>query len=202
MIESGADEDLEKALKRLRQEPADEGAWEVLFRQTWPFVLALCHRALPAALRLREAEDLAQETYFKLARYWHSNRPDLHDRHGLYSLLAVITRCLARDALRRQGRARRDSRREQPGTSAGPPRLGDYAAVDVRDLLDRVRLQLNEQERRVLGLRLQDYTLAEIAEQLGVSTRTIERDLRRTREVLAPFLSLEAGPDEKSGQGR
>ena len=180
----------EDFLGRLSESPADQNAWAGLFRSTWPFVLAICHRALPAERRLLGAEDVAQEVYLKLSLYWHDKRPPVRDRETLLALLAVMARRLARDAVRWQNRARRDVAKTRPGWAQDIPAGRDHAtdSVDLRDLLDKVLLGLDPLERQVLSFRLQEYHVPEIAEKLGVSTRTVERKLERIREVASPLI--------------
>lgn len=154
-------------------------------------MLALCHRSLAAPRRILEAEDIAQDVYLKFARYWHEKRPPVGDRDSLLSLLAVMTRRLAVDARRWQGRARRDIAREQPGAGQDvADRQDQLAEILLRDLLDKVCKALDGQERQILSLRLQDYNLSEIGEQLNLSVRTVERRLFGIREVLRSQLEL------------
>ena len=180
--------DLHAALTRLHLKPNDELAWEQLFRLTWPFVLALSHRSLSGSRRPAEAEDLAQEVYFKFARYWHERRPIVTDAHGLFSLLAVITRSLALDTRRSQSRGRRDFGRELPLTWEPTDHQDDREEVDLRDFLDRVSVQMNIEQKSIINLRLQGYEVSQIAAQTGASIRTVERKLQRIREILKPFL--------------
>jgi RNA polymerase sigma factor (sigma-70 family) len=95
------------------------------------------------------------------------------------------------DASRWRHRARRDIDRLE----LGPDReivdrtaQDRYAEIEVRDLLDKVCFKLNTQERQILGLLLQGYLPSEIAEQLNVSKRTVERKLKRIRRVVGPGL--------------
>ena len=183
---------LEATLKRLRQMPNDQTAWGELFRLTWPFVVSLCHRSLPAARRVLEADDVAQEVYFKFARYWKEKRPSIEDRDTLFSLLAVMTRQLARDAIRWETRARRDVGKEQSlSETQTDDGRHELAEIELLDLLDKVCSALDPSDSQVLSLRLQGYELSEIAEKLDVSIRTIERKLRGIRDVLRPHLELD-----------
>ena len=183
---------LDALLDRLRAVPNDPVAWEQLFHHAWPFVVALSHRSLPAARRLLDAEDIAQEVFLKFARYWREARPSLTGQDALFALLAVITRRMGADAGRWLVRARRDSRRDRSAPLRDLiDRTDDQAEIDLRDLLDRVCGALDDDERRVLNLRLQGYELAEIAEQIGVSPRTIERRMQRLRELALPYLRLD-----------
>lgn len=182
---------IRSALKRLHEAPNDQVAWGELFRLTYPFVLSLCHRSLPASRRVYDAEDVAQEVYLKFARYWKENRPAIDDRDTLLSLLAVMTRQLSTDSIRWETRARRDVGMEEPLVEAQTEDVrSGYAEVEIRDLLDTVSSNLDSMEASVLHLRIQGYGSAEIAKKLQVSPRTIERKLTKIRGILRPYLEL------------
>jgi RNA polymerase sigma factor (sigma-70 family) len=180
-------ESYKAVLAQLRRTPADEEAWGRLFSLASPYVLASCYRYLPASRRALEGEDLAQEIWFRLSRYWHARRPPIGDGASLLSLLSVMTRRLAVDANRWRHRARRDIDRQE----LGPEReivdrtaQDRYAEIELRDLLDKVCFKLSAQERQILGLLLQGYLPSEIAEQMNVSKRTVVRRLKRIRRVV------------------
>jgi DNA-directed RNA polymerase specialized sigma24 family protein len=141
VTESADTPTLDAVLKRLRSSPNDPVAWEQFFQCTWPFVMAMSHRSLPAVHRLLDADDIAQEVFLKFARYWREKRPAIGDPDRLFSLLAVMTRRMAGDAGRWLTRARRDSRRNQSAKSQEPVSHADYEAeLELRDLLDQVSL--------------------------------------------------------------
>lgn len=191
-------DDLQEILARLRESPRDQHAWRRFFQATWPFVLALSHRSLPGSERAFDADDLAQEVYLKFARYWHSRVTAIRDEHTLFPLLAVITRSTAQDYNRFRSRRRRDSSREAPMEAGEPANRRDgFTDVDFRDLLDVVSSRLSPDERLALNLRLQGFQVREIAERCRTSPSTIERRLRRIREVVGPSLLQEL--DEELG---
>lgn len=186
--------ELDEAIGRLRLSPRDPGAWERLFSATWPYVLALAHRHLAGASRAADAEDLAQEVFLKLSRAWHARQIEVHEGNGLNALLAVMTRRLAADAVRREHRSRRDVSKTVHGDDVPEPTGGGDGLWGVQwgDLLDVVSRRLTDEERRALELRIQGYQAAEIATLLDVAVRTVERKLNRVRELLRPHLELEA----------
>jgi RNA polymerase sigma factor (sigma-70 family) len=178
----------------LQQTPDDQDAWESLYCYTWPFVRAMCHRALPVGRRVFDAEDVAQEAFLKFYRYWLKCRPPIRNSNSLFALLAVMARQLARDTARWQGRARRDIGRQtaaHPELAAGAEGQTGTAEVDVEDLLERVRTNLDEVSLQILNLRMQGYTVVETAVRVGLSDRTIERRLHQIRAILEPHFSLD-----------
>jgi RNA polymerase sigma factor (sigma-70 family) len=116
--------------------------------------------------------------------------PDLHDRDQLWALLASIAAQKAMKARDRQNAKQRGGGNVR-GDSAlahatdhiahgepGPRELAEFQDL-VRHLLDRLREPL----RQIAIQRLQGKSEAEIAEQLGVSPRTVARKIARIRDI-------------------
>ena len=122
--------------------------------------------------------------------------PDLQDRHGLWPLLVKMTVCKALKQQRRElaqkrggGEVRGDSTFHE---TAEDHRLSfdDFAGtepfpdtiVELREVTAHLMAQLeNDSLRLVAQRKLEGYTNAEIAKELGSGLRTIERKLMRIR---------------------
>lgn len=61
--------------------------------------------------------------------------------------------------------------------------------VDTRDMVSRVRDQLNEQQREIFDLRLTDITHREIAEVIGVSESRVFQHIEKIRKIAKPLLA-------------
>ena len=130
---------------------------------------------------------------------------DLQNRDDLWWLLLAITNQKAVDHIRRETAEKRGSGRVQTEGSlaAGAP-AGEGFALDhiignapTPDFL----VMLEEQNQRLLGklrddrlrrvaiCRMEGYTVAEIAAELDVSTRSIERKLQLIRTTWARDLA-------------
>jgi DNA-directed RNA polymerase specialized sigma24 family protein len=125
--------------------------------------------------------------------------PDLCDRHNLWSLLAKIT---ARKAINeRQKQTAKKRGGGVPRLSVGPtggddsmPRcdpsdddLGPDFIVTMEEEMRRLMAILpDETLRRIAGRKLEGYSSAEIATELGVVERTVERKLALIRATWAP----------------
>ena len=137
----------------------------------------------------REAgQDLLQTALERLLRHWRTldGDPEAYLRRTLYNLAA--------DGFRRQGRLQRKLLllRAEP---AGP--VDPTAAVDLRDALVRMLLQLPPRQRAVLVLRYwEQLTEAETAAVLGWPEGTVKsaasRGLRRLRELASGWQQPEA----------
>jgi DNA-directed RNA polymerase specialized sigma24 family protein len=150
--------------------------------------------------RVADEEDVALGAFHSLCRGARGGRfPALADRGGLWGLLVFITAQKAADQVaheRRQkrggGKVRGDSAllggtEGTPGggfdrvlsLSPGPATLNVWAE-EYEWLLDRLG---DATLRQVAELRVQGYTVEEIAGQLGLARRTIHRKLHLIRKV-------------------
>jgi len=119
-----------------------------------------------AKRRMADGEDVALSAFHSLCRGAREGRfPALADRDGLWGLLVFITAQKAADQVLSQ--------------SPGPATLNVWAEGYER-LLDRLG---DATLRQVAELRVQGYTLEEIAQQLGVALRTVHRKIHLIRKV-------------------
>jgi DNA-directed RNA polymerase specialized sigma24 family protein len=134
--------------------------------------------------------------------------PKLHDRNSLWPLLAKITANKAIDQRRRllakkQGAGKVRGHSAIFGTEDSPPDWPDAIldeqlrpdflvamAERCQHLMDRLR---DDQMREIARRKLEGYTNAEIANQLGVVERTVERRLGMIRD----YWSREGGEDQE-----
>jgi DNA-directed RNA polymerase specialized sigma24 family protein len=153
-----------------------------------------------------DEEDVAQSVFQSVCRAAADGRfHDLHNRDDLWWLLLAITNQKAIDHIRRETADKRGSGRVQTegGLAASAP-AGEGFALDhiigkapTPDFL----VMLEEQNQRLLGklrddrlrrvaiCRMEGYTVAEIAAELDVSTRSIERKLQLIRTTWARDLA-------------
>ena len=115
----------------------------------------------------------------------------LDDRNDLWHVLALITQRKAADLIEREGREKRggqwkrvDSELDFMPANEPGPELGAMLADLYRTLISRI----GDPEQRVIAqLRLECWTVPEVAEFLGISVSTVERkqrDIRRIAEDL------------------
>jgi DNA-directed RNA polymerase specialized sigma24 family protein len=153
------------------------------------------------ARRVADEEDIALSVFHSLCQGARRGRfPALADRDGLWGLLVFITAQKAADWVayaRRQkrggGKVRGDSAFDGGSAtsheggfdrflaqSPGPATLNVWAEEYER-LLDRLG---DGTLRRVAELKVQGYTVDEIAERLGLARRTVHRKIDLIRKVL------------------
>lgn len=118
--------------------------------------------------------------------------PDLNDRTGLWPLLVSITIRKSQNELRRQFAAKRTVALEQREYDltvllAGEP--SPEFAVALADEMEQLVCKCEDASLKVIASRkLEGFTNEEIAKELGVSTRTVIRKLKRIqKEWQEPF---------------
>ncbi len=139
------------------------------------------------------AEDLMQELFLKI---WNS-RGSFSVQSNLRKYLFRAARNAAIDHLRREQMIRRweeDVVRHEETPAMGTPLRADgpTEASEVQTAVGRAIEQLPARCRQVAILRLQyNLSRAEVAEAMGVTVKTVERQiaraLRSLRELLAPY---------------
>ncbi|MEQ8847934.1 ECF-type sigma factor [Botrimarina sp.] len=176
---------------------AQRELWDRYFRR----IVALARTKLGALPRAAsDEEDVAISAMQSLFHGFAGDRfPDLQDRDNLWSLLAKITARKAinerykQTALKRGGgqpRVRIGPTADDEGTPGCDPsddELGPEFVVAMQDEMRRLLALLPDDTLRlVAGRKLEGYSSAEIATELGVVERTVERKLALIRASWAP----------------
>jgi DNA-directed RNA polymerase specialized sigma24 family protein len=172
----------------------DRDAAEALWRAYFHRLVALARKRLRGTpRRAADEEDVALcafDSFYRRAE--RGQFPKLEGRDDLWQILLFITGCKAVDMARREAR--------QPGRGALGRSLWDQAQLNTEQILGReptpeFAALMADESRRLLD-RLGDETLrnvavwrmegqtnAEIAARLGCVAKTVERKLRRIREL-------------------
>ena len=179
----------------------DATAVEQIFDRYFPELVELARRNLRLSRRrVADEEDVAIEAMGSFFRGASQGRfSELRDRHDLWRLLATLTIRKAAAQLRREGRQKRGGGRVrgesvflQTSDRAGPHSLEHAQGFDptpevvvtmvenCQRLLDRLP---DETLQAVALYRLQGFTHREIANKIGRAPETVNRKLRRIREI-------------------
>ena len=156
-------------------------------------LVALAAKRLPAAVQTKEApEDVVQSVFRTFFRRQAEGGFVVDDWDRLWKLLAAITVHKCGHRLERWLADCRDVRREQSPPQGDGSCVDDWLTADpsptpaeavlLRETLEEILQGLSERQRPVVLLRLQGYSIAEIAEQLLCSERTILRHLEAARD--------------------
>lgn len=183
---------------------AERELWERYFRR----LVALARMKLGDAPRgAEDEEDVAVSALRSFYSGVAGGRfPKLEDRSNLWALLAKITACKAINQRNRQlakkrggGRVLSETQLAQP-SSMNERQLAEFvedgltpdfvAAVNeqCQELMDRLP---DDKLRLVAHRKLEGYTNEEIAKELGVVLRTVERKLNLIRSTWTPELATE-----------
>ena len=176
-------------------------AQQQLWARYFEKLMGVARKHLPSATRrVADEEDVALsvlDSYFASAAQ--GRYPELRDRTGLWPLLARMAVCKALKQRRREhaqkrggGNVRGDSVFGQECGDAQPLTFDDFAGTDptpetvveLRELTDHLLLKLeNDTLRSIARRKLEGYGNAEIADEMGVGLRTVERKLMRIRTL-------------------
>jgi RNA polymerase sigma-70 factor (ECF subfamily) len=155
-------------------------------------VFAEHHRALRSFLGrfLRNDDDIAdtvQEVFLRIAQLPDPSRLDLNPRAYLFR----TAEHLVIDRVRRDNFRQAHLHGPLDDLEIEEPCASVESQVHWRLAMKRIEARLREAGPRVAQVVelscLQDLTHPEIAQQLGVTTRTIERCMQRARELCEPF---------------
>jgi DNA-directed RNA polymerase specialized sigma24 family protein len=174
---------------------AAQPLWECYFQR---LVGLARQKLLGAPRRAADEEDVALSAFDSFCRRAEAGRfPRLHDRDDLWRLLVTLTTHKAVDLRRHEARHKRGSR--EAGAAAPPSPSGSpWEADELEQQLSReptpaFAAQVAEECQRLLGrltepslravalAKMEGYTNAEIAAQLGCGLRSIERKLQVIR---------------------
>jgi RNA polymerase sigma-70 factor (ECF subfamily) len=182
-------------LRRVRAGDADATA--ELYRQYQPLI----HRTVRVHLRdarLRRAFDESDVCQSVLASFFARAALGQYELESPQSLLALLT-SMARKKLAAHAAGERAGRRDHRRLDAGKPEDHEVAAraagpseqVCLQELVQKMRELLSPEERRLMELRHQGATWAEVAAQLGGSGEALRKKFGRAVEQAAQRLGLE-----------
>jgi RNA polymerase sigma factor (sigma-70 family) len=145
-------------------------------------------------------EDVAQSACRTFLRRARGGEFQLPDCNALWQLLCVITLTKVREQARFHRRHKRSIDREHPlDPGDGDSKAEGFEPADTRDdpeetlaiaeEMGRVLQSLDEDERQVVELKLQDLTNDEVAARLNLSERTIRRTLKSLQARLGRVLA-------------
>jgi RNA polymerase sigma-70 factor (ECF subfamily) len=146
--------------------------------------------------RLFDSMDICQSVLKSFFVRTATGQYDLDTPEQLQRLLVTMARNKLASAARGQYRQRRDQRRV---SAAGEEKLNGVAAalptpsevLGGRELLERVRQALNEEERQLADLRGAGFAWQDIAARLGGTAQARRMQLARAAERVARELGLE-----------
>jgi RNA polymerase sigma-70 factor (ECF subfamily) len=180
-------EPLDELLKRLCD--GDTAAAERVFVEYEPYLRKAIRRQLPALLRPKlDSADILQSVWVALLRGFRESGWRFANADQLRGFLFVATRNRVIDRVRRH---RKTVAREEPlgefdqrhPLTSPQPRPSEIAQAD--DVWERLLACCPPEHHRMLSLRRQGHSLAEIAARTGLHPDSIRRILRTLARQLA-----------------
>jgi RNA polymerase sigma factor (sigma-70 family) len=182
---------------KAHDEVAAAQLWQRYYRR---LVGLACKKLRDAPRRVADEEDVVLSAFQSFCQRAQANQfPDLRDRNDLWHLLVCITERKAYDQLKAQTRKKRGggrvvgesalygnyASRGEAGIDqlAGPQPTPEFAA-ETAEAVERLLGLLDDEElRRIALLKLEGFSNAEIAAEIGRSLPTIERRFKLIREI-------------------
>ncbi|HVA48531.1 MAG TPA: sigma-70 family RNA polymerase sigma factor [Pirellulales bacterium] len=180
------DEPSEQLLARYQD--GDQSAAEEMFRRYVSRLTVFARtRLAPRVARRVDAEDVVLSAYRSFFVRARDGQFRLRRSGDLWRLLVAITLNKVRHQVAHHEADKRAMRREENPASLNEqfsrsPR--PEHAIAVADELEQVMAAMSPVKRRILELRLLDYSLAEIAADIGRSERTVRRMLDELQAYL------------------
>lgn len=171
-------EELEKSLLVLRTKRNDEAAWRILVKQMWPFIFSAISRSLGTSNE-EDIRDATQDVISRLFRYCPFDR--IEGVRAFRSYVLAVSRHVAFDSLRSRGKRKTETGLEELVERAQQP---EEPRRDLKILLDEMLQTLSEEDRAVVKMFIEGYSLSEIARSLGKTYAQIAMRLHRIRQEL------------------
>jgi RNA polymerase sigma-70 factor, ECF subfamily len=175
----------------------DQEAVRVFCERYGPMLQEVADRHLAAGLRRRVGpESVCQSACLTFLRRAKAGEFRIEDKDDLWRLVFAITLSKVREKARYHRRQKRSIDREHSldAMSGSPGEKPQFDPVDSRptsmeaaefeEQFDLLMSDLNEEERKLTDLKLQQYTNDEIANRMGCSERTVRRILNRVKDRL------------------
>lgn len=127
----------------------------------------------------------------------------LESENDLWRLLAGMTFIKTNSAIEFHLRQRRAVSREVGSETnhngscpQAPSNDATASAVAVMaELLEQILERLPPEHQQILVMRLENYTIEEIADRVSVSTRTVQRAIKAARSIAAKLLDNSNSPE-------
>jgi len=180
--------DVTDAMKKLAEGKSREDAARVVWEHSYVRLVEMARAMLKSAPRgARDEEDVALSALKSFCAGASAGRfPDLANRDNLWRVLHTITVRKANALKTHELSQKRDARRvggldvDQLEASEPSPELAAILVEQRTALIDRLR---DDTLRQIAELHLDGFSSLEIAENLAVSERTIQRKLELIRRA-------------------
>ncbi|MFK7817091.1 MAG: RNA polymerase sigma factor [Planctomycetaceae bacterium] len=156
-------------------------------------LVAMAKSRLPDRLKRRvDPEDIVQSVFRSFFERNNDGRFTFNEATDVWRLLAAITYRKVQRTIRYHHQQQRDVARDVPDAEESPPAQDiaptASAVIMMMELLDGILERLPATHREILTLRLENFSIDEIAEELSVSSRTVNRALAVVRRIATEMI--------------
>ena len=180
-----SDEKLHELLGLLQEDPRNEDLWKALYDKIRRFVYVVAFRVLNGNEEL--AQDATQVVFLRLFEYCEFT--EFSEPQEFLGYVATVARHVALDLIRREGKYVTGLDVTLcdflPGTPT--PKQHERAKNQLHDLLE----QLDSDDKSLVNMLMEGWTLDEIAERVGVSYANAAVRVHRLREKLLNWLKTQ-----------
>ncbi len=169
-----------------------------LFQRYAQRLIAFARTRLPSDVSSRvDEEDIVQSVFRSFFRRNQGNEFFYFDDSlDVWSLLAAMTYRKVINTIEHHRDHRCTTREQSSSTSDGSSQLADRNPTPEElnilvDYLAWILNQLNSAQREMIQLRLEGYTVAEIADRVQLSQRTVKRALARARQLASDRIAAD-----------
>lgn len=175
---------LTAVLDRLATSPNDEDAWRSLYRQLWPFVIAVIYRRLK---NRSAAEDAAQEVFVRVlnSRPFEKIQVESEFRAYVWRIAVNVANTHLKNARRKEHGEHKLI--EWGSTFYEPPETDDRILME--EALRLAREGLEPQDTKLLHLILQGRSLREVASELGLTYTNVGVRFHRLKKKVHKLLN-------------
>lgn len=175
---------------------------DAVFNRYAERLIAVARERLGAQLRSKVSpEDVVQSAFKSFFRRQGEFQFSSDGSDGLWGLLVVITVRKCTKWVDVFGALKRSTGREVPLNAESPDgspwreaasrEPGPEDAALLSELVERLLARFRPREQQMISLRMQGYELAEIAEQVQSSRRTVARVIRDAKDVIQQLVTEE-----------
>ncbi|MEP3481649.1 MAG: sigma-70 family RNA polymerase sigma factor [Fuerstiella sp.] len=157
-------------------------------------LLRLARSRLPARIQQRvDPEDIVQSVFKSFFVRHEANKFTFDEASDVWRLLAAMTWHKVQRSIRFNQQLERDVQKEvDQSAPAHSKTCHDPTAsslVVMMELTDQIMDRLPEKHQQILQLRMEEYSIDEISDAIGVSSRTVDRALALVRKVATEIMN-------------
>ena len=184
--------DFDQLMERLRA--GDEEAAKAVFDQHVGPLIVRVRQKLSAKLSRRlDPEDVVQSAFRSFFSCARAGRYEFNDSGDLWRLLVKLTWHKLLQKVERESAAQRSFKRDLAWPEGTKPDIADECVppeseLAALELVEQASAGLDDCKRQIFELRLQGYHIADIANEVDLSERTVRRVLSSIKKRIENIL--------------